>query len=84
MKRIAVVGGGPGGLFTTLLLGQKCAERPHVTLFEASARLGGKVLTRRFDAAPVPYEAVAGSMTRMPFHLPERNRSEKQAAMARM
>jgi protoporphyrinogen oxidase/SAM-dependent methyltransferase len=62
MRRIAVVGGGPGGLFTALLLGQKCAEPPEITLFESSARLGGKVLTRRFDAVPVPYEAGAAEL----------------------
>jgi protoporphyrinogen oxidase/SAM-dependent methyltransferase len=49
-------------LFTALLLGQKCAETPDITLFEASARLGGKVLTKRFDAVPVPYEAGAAEL----------------------
>src|SRR5436309_1884485 len=62
MRRIAVVGGGPGGLFTAWLLGQKCAEKPDITLFEASPRLGGKVLTKRFAAAPVFYEAGAAEL----------------------
>jgi monoamine oxidase len=64
MRRIAVVGGGPGGLFTAWLLGQKCAEKPDITLFEASPRLGGKVLTKRFAAAPVLYEAGAAELYR--------------------
>jgi predicted NAD/FAD-binding protein len=28
-----------------------------VTLFEATARLGGKILTKRFDTIPAIYEA---------------------------
>lgn len=55
--RIAVVGGGPGGLFTSYLLEEFCGDLCEVTLFEAGARLGGKVLTRRFAAAPALYEA---------------------------
>ena len=56
-SRIAVVGGGPGGLFTSYLLDEFCGDLCHVTLFEAGPRLGGKVLTNRFTTAPVPYEA---------------------------
>ena len=55
--RIAVVGGGPGGLFTSYLLNEFCGDLCQVTLFEAGPRLGGKVLTERFTMAPVPYEA---------------------------
>jgi monoamine oxidase len=57
MTRIAIVGGGPGGLFSASLLEQYCADLCEVTLFEAGPRLGGKVLTRQFDTAPVTYEA---------------------------
>jgi monoamine oxidase len=57
MKRIAVVGGGPSGLFSAYLLEQKSRGQAHVTLFEASGRIGGKILTARFDSAPVLYEA---------------------------
>src|SRR4051794_23469920 len=56
-SRIAVVGGGPGGLFTAYLLNEFCGDLCEVVLFEAGPRLGGKVLTRRFDRAPVRYEA---------------------------
>ena len=55
MTRVAIIGGGPGGLMTARLLEQKCSCR--ATLFEASDRLGGKVRTCRFDSAPVKYEA---------------------------
>jgi len=57
MSRIAIVGGGPGGLLTAHLLQQHCKELCELTVFEASPRLGGKVTTERFDAHPVPYEA---------------------------
>jgi monoamine oxidase len=55
MTRVAIIGGGPGGLMTAHLLEQKCSCQ--ATLFEASDRLGGKVRTCRFDSAPVKYEA---------------------------
>jgi protoporphyrinogen oxidase/SAM-dependent methyltransferase len=57
MSRIAIVGGGPGGLFTAYLLQEYCADLCQVTLFEASPRLGGKVRTSQFATAPVCYEA---------------------------
>ncbi len=55
--KVAVVGGGPGGLMTARLLEQKSGGECRVTLFEASSRLGGKIQTRRFGAAPAIYEA---------------------------
>jgi ubiquinone/menaquinone biosynthesis C-methylase UbiE len=55
--RIAVVGGGPGGLFTSYLLNEFCGDLCQVTLFEAGTRLGGKVVTTQFVTAPVIYEA---------------------------
>jgi monoamine oxidase len=55
--KVAVVGGGPGGLMTTRLLEQKSGGECRVTLFEAGSRLGGKIQTRRFGAAPATYEA---------------------------
>src|SRR5882762_9586314 len=57
MMRIAIVGGGPGGLLTSYLLKEYCAGLCELTLFEAGPRLGGKVVTEQFKAAPVPYEA---------------------------
>ncbi|MEX0670379.1 MAG: FAD-dependent oxidoreductase [Pirellulales bacterium] len=56
---VAIIGGGPGGLLTALFL-QRSASRPiRTTIFEASGRLGGKILTPSFSAAPVRYEAGA-------------------------
>lgn len=58
MARVAIVGGGPGGLFANYLLDTLCAGLSEVTIFEASSRLGGKIMTRSFDAAPdALYEA---------------------------
>src|SRR5262245_36817103 len=57
MTRIAIVGGGPGGLLTAYLLEEFCNDLCELTLFEAGPRLGGKVLTGQFATAPVPYEA---------------------------
>jgi len=38
-------------------LKKKLGELCRVTIYEASDRLGGKVLTRKFDSAPATYEA---------------------------
>ena len=57
MTRVAIVGGGPGGLMAAHLLERKCGNGCRATLFEASGRLGGKIDTRRFDTAPVMYES---------------------------
>lgn len=57
--RVGIIGGGPGGLMTAYSL-QKAADAPfELTIFEASPRLGGKILTPTFAAAPVRYEAGA-------------------------
>jgi protoporphyrinogen oxidase len=56
MKRIAIVGGGPGGLFTARLLTEKLNDRIDITLFEAAPRLGGKVLTARFEKSGIAFE----------------------------
>ena len=62
VPRIAIVGGGPGGLLTALFL-ERMASRPlSTTIFEASGRLGGKVLTPAFATAPVRYEAGAAEL----------------------
>lgn len=57
MTSVAIIGGGPGGLMTAYLLERNCKQACQTTLFEASDRIGGKILTRRFDSAPVIYEA---------------------------
>ena len=64
MHRIAIVGGGPGGWFAAHLLEQKSRGRLDITLLEAADRVGGKVLTRQFDAAPVIYEAGTAELYR--------------------
>lgn len=56
---VGIVGGGPGGLMTAYAL-QKLADKPiQITLFEASHRLGGKILTPQFQKAAVKFEAGA-------------------------
>ena len=57
MLDLAIVGGGPGGLMSAWYLKRKLGELCRVTIFEATERLGGKVLTRKFDKAPATYEA---------------------------
>ena len=57
MLDLAIVGGGPGGLMSAWYLKKKLGELCRVTIFEASDRVGGKVLTRKFDSAPAMYEA---------------------------
>lgn len=51
--KVAVVGGGPGGLFAAYVINQRYPQA-QVTLFESTDRLGGKILTERFG--DVPYE----------------------------
>jgi monoamine oxidase/SAM-dependent methyltransferase len=57
MVDVAIVGGGPGGLMTAHFMREKMPGLCRSTLFEASDRLGGKVLTGRFASAPARYEA---------------------------
>ena len=57
MFELAIVGGGPGGLMTAWHLKKKLGDLCKVTIFEASERLGGKVVTGRFDTANAIYEA---------------------------
>ncbi len=53
--RIAIIGGGPGGLFAAYILRQKVPDA-HVTIFESSHRLGGKIRTDAFSDG-TPFEA---------------------------
>src|SRR5436309_2413550 len=60
--RIAIIGGGPGGLMTAYLLEKRSRIPLDITIFEAGGRLGGKVVTGRFESAPVTYEAGAAEL----------------------
>jgi monoamine oxidase len=57
MIDIAIVGGGPGGLMTAWHLENKLEHEANVTIFEATNRLGGKILTGKFSRADALYEA---------------------------
>src|SRR6056297_51999 len=57
--KIAVIGGGPGGLMTAYRLEQISAVPIQITVFEASDRTGGKIVTPSFQSANVRYEAGA-------------------------
>src|SRR6476659_2545901 len=57
MLNLAIVGGGPGGLMSAWYLKKKQGELCRITIFEASNRVGGKLLTGKFDSAPAAYEA---------------------------
>jgi protoporphyrinogen oxidase len=59
IPRIGIIGGGPGGLMTAYCLQQAAATPYQLTIFEASDRLGGKVLTPRFSNHHACYEAGA-------------------------
>jgi monoamine oxidase/SAM-dependent methyltransferase len=54
--RVAIVGGGPGGLFSALHLEAKTGDACEITIFEASERAGGKIETGQFPGIG-PYEA---------------------------
>ena len=60
--RVAIVGGGPGGLFTAQRLERFAAQPFEATIFEASQRIGGKLRTARFGAIDAPYEAGAAEL----------------------
>ena len=57
MLDLAIVGGGPGGLMSAWYLKKKLGALCRVTIYEASDRVGGKILTKKFDTAPAMYEA---------------------------
>lgn len=57
--RVGIIGGGPGGLLTAYFLQKMTACPVRTTIFEASERLGGKILTPRFQSARHSYEAGA-------------------------
>jgi len=57
--KVGIVGGGPGGLMTAYALQKLASEPVRMTIFEASTRVGGKILTPHFTAHAVRYEAGA-------------------------
>ena len=57
MKRIAIVGGGPGGLFTARHIEDLLGSDVSVSILEASPRLGGKIVSDSFAAAGATFEA---------------------------
>jgi monoamine oxidase/SAM-dependent methyltransferase len=54
--RVAIVGGGPGGLFAAWYLAAKAGTACNIRIFEASNRLGGKIVTGCFAGVGL-YEA---------------------------
>jgi SAM-dependent methyltransferase len=59
--RVAVIGGGPGGLFTAWHLTAKAGAACKVTIYEATDRLGGKIVTGDFPGVGL-YEAGAAEI----------------------
>jgi protoporphyrinogen oxidase/SAM-dependent methyltransferase len=57
MLDLAIVGGGPGGLMSAWYLKRKLGDLCRITIYESSDRVGGKILTKKFDSAPAMYEA---------------------------
>ena len=55
-SRVAIIGGGPGGLFTAWFLAAKAGLSCQITVLEAATRLGGKIETGQFPGVG-PYEA---------------------------
>jgi monoamine oxidase len=60
--RVAIIGGGPGGLLTAYFVERRTPYPCTITLFEASHRLGGKIVTGQFSKAPIAYEAGAAEL----------------------
>lgn len=60
--RIAIIGGGPGGLITSYYLQKRLPGVCNITLYEASGRLGGKIITRQFSQGSNTYEAGAAEL----------------------
>jgi protoporphyrinogen oxidase/SAM-dependent methyltransferase len=60
--RVGIIGGGPGGLLTAYLLDRKSQTKLQTKIFEASNRVGGKLLTSHFECGSVPYEAGAAEL----------------------
>jgi SAM-dependent methyltransferase len=59
--RVAIIGGGPGGLFTAWHLTSKVGAACKVTIYEATDSLGGKISTGEFPGIG-PYEEGAAEI----------------------
>ena len=57
MINIAIVGGGPGGLMASWHIDNKLEHEANVTIFEATDRLGGKIVTGKFADNDAFFEA---------------------------
>src|ERR1700710_1522942 len=57
MLDLAIVGGGPGGLMSAWDLKKKLGDLCRITIYEASNRVGVKIVTRKFMSAPAMHEA---------------------------
>lgn len=53
---VAIIGGGPGGLMTAMHINQKIGAEAKITIFEQSNRLGGKLMTGKFEKTGALYE----------------------------
>jgi len=60
--RVAIIGGGPGGLMTAYQLQRRCQAPFETTIYEASPRLGGKIVTETFASAAATFEAGAAEL----------------------
>ena len=56
-QKIGIIGGGPSGLMTAFLLEKRSHSSCDITIFEAQARLDGKIVSRQFKSAPVLLES---------------------------
>ena len=56
-EKIGIIGGGPSGLMTAFLLEKRSHSSRDITIFEAQARLDGKIVSRQFKSAPVLLES---------------------------
>ena len=62
MRKIAIVGGGPGGLMTAYQLQKRGTVPFEITIYEAGPRLGGKIQSKQFSLLPASYEAGAAEL----------------------
>ena len=61
-RSVAIIGGGPGALVLAYRLSRAVETRFEITIFESSRRLGGKVITPKFDSEPIRFEAGAAEL----------------------